>query len=213
MENSRERILAAVTANKPDLLPLPKIPVFNIDPADASFIIEKFHATATTIGSKVFMVKDLEEVKAMITEQFREGRIATTIPELAAIAETNLNLNSDPHSLENIELLIMRAHFGVAENSAVWVTEELMQQRAAPFICQHLAVVIHTADIVPTMHEAYNRIGAADYGFATFIAGPSKTADIEQSLVLGAHGPRSMTLFVVESFSNQLSANGNQAKS
>ncbi|MVN21491.1 LutC/YkgG family protein [Mucilaginibacter arboris] len=198
MQNSRDRILAAVAANKPDLLPLPEIPVFSPETEDASFILQKFHATATTIGSKIFMVKDFEEIKAMVSEQFREGRIVTTIPELADIAETDLKTIPDPHTLENIELLIMRALFGVAENSAVWVTEDLMQQRAAPFICQHLAVVLNAADIVPTMHEAYERIGSADYGFATFIAGPSKTADIEQSLVLGAHGPRSMTLFVLE---------------
>ena len=41
-------------------------------------------------------------------------------------------------------------------------------------------------------------IGDLDYGFGTFISGPSKTADIEQSLVLGAHGPKSMTVFLVE---------------
>lgn len=197
MENSRDRILSAIKTAKPDLLLLPEIPIFNPEEMDASFIVQKFHSTATTIGSKIFMVKDLKEVKAIITEQFREGRIATTMPELADIAETNFSLNPDPHSLENIELLIMAAHFGVAENSAVWVTEDLMQQRAAPFICQHLAVVLNAADILPTMHEAYDRIGLADYGFAAFIAGPSKTADIEQSLVLGAHGPRSMTLFVI----------------
>jgi L-lactate dehydrogenase complex protein LldG len=197
MENSRDRILAAVKTNKPDFIPFPDIPVFKPEGQDASFILEKFKSTATTIGSKLFMVNDLEEVKAMITEQFREGRIVTTFPELSDIAETDLKTILDPHSLENIELLIMRAHFGVAENSAVWVTEDLMQQRAAPFICQHLAVVLNAADILPTMHEAYDRIGAVDYGFAAFIAGPSKTADIEQSLVLGAHGPRSMTLFIM----------------
>ncbi|MGI4021889.1 MAG: LutC/YkgG family protein [Janthinobacterium lividum] len=197
MENSRDRILSAVKIAKPDFIPFPDIPVFNPEELDASFILQKFHSTATTIGSNVFMVKDLEEVKAIITEQFREGRIATTIPELADIAEINLSQNPDPHSLENIELLIMAAHFGVAENSAVWVTEDLMQQRAAPFICQHLAVVLNAADILPTMHQAYDRIGLVDYGFAAFIAGPSKTADIEQSLVLGAHGPRSMTVFVM----------------
>jgi L-lactate dehydrogenase complex protein LldG len=52
------------------------------------------------------------------------------------------------------------------------------------------------------MHAAYERIEtmetAVGYGFATFIAGPSKTADIEQSLVLGAHGPRSMTVFLMD---------------
>jgi L-lactate dehydrogenase complex protein LldG len=43
------------------------------------------------------------------------------------------------------------------------------------------------ADIVPTMHEAYRQINIAEEGWGAFIAGPSKTADIEQSLVIGAH--------------------------
>ena len=73
-----------------------------------------------------------------------------------------------------------------------------MIERALPFIAQNLALVIHKKDVVATMHAAYERIGDADYGFGTFIAGPSKTADIEQSLVLGAHGPRSMTVFLVD---------------
>jgi L-lactate dehydrogenase complex protein LldG len=45
------------------------------------------------------------------------------------------------------------------------------------------------------MHEAYAQIGMEEYGFATFLAG-SKTADIEQSLVLGAHGARGLTVFL-----------------
>jgi L-lactate dehydrogenase complex protein LldG len=47
------------------------------------------------------------------------------------------------------------------------------------------------------MHDAYKRIGLAPYTYGAFIAGPSKTADIEQSLVLGAHGPKSMTVFIL----------------
>jgi L-lactate dehydrogenase complex protein LldG len=86
----------------------------------------------------------------------------------------------------------------VAENGAVWVTEELMGDRALPFICEHLVLVIERPAIYPTLHEAYAQIGNADYNFATFVAGPSKTADIEQSLVLGAHGPKSLTLFLKE---------------
>ena len=47
------------------------------------------------------------------------------------------------------------------------------------------------------MAEAYQRIRFAGPRFGTFLAGPSKTADIEQSLVIGAHGPKSLTVFVI----------------
>jgi L-lactate dehydrogenase complex protein LldG len=56
------------------------------------------------------------------------------------------------------------------------------------------------------MHAAYERLQAAGQGgrsifaepmFGAFISGPSKTADIEQALVIGAHGPRSLTVFLL----------------
>ncbi len=73
-----------------------------------------------------------------------------------------------------------------------------MGQRIIPYICQHLAVIISADAIVPALHEAYEIIGEGDYGFGGFIGGPSKTADIEQALVLGAHGPLAMTVFVIK---------------
>jgi L-lactate dehydrogenase complex protein LldG len=48
------------------------------------------------------------------------------------------------------------------------------------------------------MHEVYQKINVAEPGYGVFVAGPSKTADIEQSLVIGAHGPRSMVVFLME---------------
>jgi L-lactate dehydrogenase complex protein LldG len=47
------------------------------------------------------------------------------------------------------------------------------------------------------MHQAYDALTFGRAEFGTFIAGPSKTADIEQSLVIGAHGPRSLTVFCI----------------
>jgi L-lactate dehydrogenase complex protein LldG len=101
--------------------------------------------------------------------------------------------------LQDIDYAILPGQFAVAENAAVWVTDEDVPHRAIYFIAQHVALVVPAAAIVHNMHEAYERIGAFRAGFGCFISGPSKTADIEQSLVIGAHGARSLTVFLVDS--------------
>lgn len=100
----------------------------------------------------------------------------------------------DGLSLAEVEVLEIDGAFGVAENGAIWLTEESLPHRVAPFICQHL--VINVSEIVPNMHMAYERLGHVKSGFGLFLAGPSKTADIEQSLVIGAHGARSLTVII-----------------
>jgi L-lactate dehydrogenase complex protein LldG len=193
--STRDKILAAVLQNQPELTELPDISFLK---GDNQNVQQTYINTLTTIGGKVLQVKSFDEIKALIPQHFdADKRVVSTLIELSDIAELNQGEAIDPHTLEDIELSIIRAHFGVAENGSVWVTEDLMGQRVLPFICQHLAVVIDAQNIVPTMHEAYQRIGSVQHGFGTFIAGPSKTADIEQSLVLGAHGPRSMTVFLL----------------
>jgi len=195
MNSSRDKILAAISQNQPASKPLPDISFLKGGDENPE---EKFITVLTTIGGKVLKVKSFDEVKELLPAHFDTSkRVVTTLNELGDIAELNTGQPIDPHTLEDIELTVTSAHFAVAENGAVWVTEDIIGQRVLPFICQHLAVVVDVKNIVPTMHEAYQKIGNSIYGFGTFIAGPSKTADIEQSLVLGAHGPRSMTVFLL----------------
>jgi L-lactate dehydrogenase complex protein LldG len=150
------------------------------------------------IGGDSVEVANYDEIINYIRTNYAvEKRIISTIPELSEIARLDWT-NDDSHSLQNVELTIVKAHFGVAENSALWVTDDLLGQRISPFIAQYLAIIVHKKDLVATMHQAYERIGNQEYGFGTFIAGPSKTADIEQSLVLGAHGARGLIVFLLD---------------
>lgn len=195
--SSREKILSAVRANQPELTALPDIEPLK-SYGDKEDLLAQYTTVATNIGAKVYEVKNVDEVKMIIQNNFGTGkRIVSTIAELKDIADTKEYLSDLPVQLADVELAILRSDIAVAENGAVWITGEQMGQRALPFITQHLAVIVNARNIVATMHDAYSSIGITNQGFGAFIAGPSKTADIEQSLVIGAHGPRSMNLFLV----------------
>lgn len=192
--SSRAEILARVKENQPALTVLPADLTGMVQYADP---VEMFGSVLNGIGGMMHPVKDYEEMIGLIKTQFAGlGRIISTLPELKDLTEKDWQ-DLPPHSYEDVDVAIIKAHFGVAENAALWVTEALMGQRVIPFICQQLVVVVQKKDILSNMQEAYQQISDADYGFGAFIAGPSKTADIEQSLVLGAHGPKNMTVFVL----------------
>ena len=155
---------------------------------------EKFKTVLEGIGGVLIMTNDLQSVSNYVNANFKEGnKYITTIATLNGIEK--INHDEDAHKLEDVEVAVISGAFAVAENSAIWITASSLQTRALPFICQHLVVVLQQQDIVHNMHEAYDRIAGEEYDYGVFIAGPSKTADIEQSLVLGAHGPKTMTVF------------------
>ena len=194
--SSRDRILATIKNNQPGQRDLPSLtPPGDGHEADLS---KQFVDVLEAIGGRAYIVSGWDRIATILKEEYTQNhRLVSGCPQLSSMAEVTARYE-DPHSLENVDLAVLEAHFGVAENGACWITEDRMIERALPFIAQHLALVIHKRDIVAHMHQAYEVIADKNYGFGTFIAGPSKTADIEQSLVLGAHGPRSMTVFLVD---------------
>lgn len=194
--SSRDSILEKIKQNQPSTVSeLPNLTFLGLDTFD---ILEKYKTVLKGIGGDFVEVSNYAEIIDFVKKNYAAGkRMITTIPELAEIATLDW-FNVDPHTLEDVELTLVKAHFGVAENSALWVTDDILGQRVSTFIPQYLAIIVNKKDIVATMHQAYDRIGNQEYGFGTFIAGPSKTADIEQSLVLGAHGARGLTVFLME---------------
>jgi len=194
--SSRTLILEKIKQNQPSVdSKLPNLTFLGLDTFD---ILENYKTVLKGIGGDFVEVPNYEAIIDFVKNNYdTQKRMITTIPELAEIATTDW-FNDDPHTLEDVELTVVKAHFGVAENSALWVTDDNMGQRIAAFIPQYLAIIVNQKDIVATMHQAYERIGKQEYGFGTFIAGPSKTADIEQSLVLGAHGARGLMVFIMD---------------
>lgn len=193
--SARENILNVIAMNQPEFIEIPVI--------DSSVVIQyddvyaQFKTVLESIGGKTELISDTSVLKQQLTADKQNGSfVVNTISALGEVDEQVAFLSAS--ELEKVEKAYVKGTIGVAENGAIWVYESQMINRLIPFICQHLVLVIEKKDIVNTLHQAYEKVEVSKEGFGAFIAGPSKTADIEQSLVIGAHGARSAVIYVIE---------------
>lgn len=100
------------------------------------------------------------------------------------------------NKLSQLDSVILEGQFGVAENGAIWLDDSNFPNRIIPFIAEHLIICLDPGKIVLDMHQAHALLGKVQTGFGVFISGPSKTADIEQNLVFGAHGAKELTVLI-----------------
>lgn len=192
--NSREKILNAIKQNKPSEFVLPSDVAF---PNVYDNVVEKYVETLCAIGGKASVINDLSDVKQLLLRKQQEG--VEVVNAIEGLRDTNILAYTKRKAaeLEKVNTVFIKGEIAVAENSAVWISERNMGNRIFPFICQHLVILITVKNIVGNMHEAYEKIRVDEDGYGVFIAGPSKTADIEQSLVIGAHGPLSLQVFII----------------
>jgi len=193
MNSSKEAIIAAIKKNKPDLLPLPEHPEFPY----GDNLIEQFQASIKLNGGAARTGEGKMAIQSYLKENFTPDNQVLSLVE-GITGNFDIKNVQDPHELEHIEVAVLEGDWGVVENAAIWLPEEKIVHRALPFIAQHLIVLLKIDRLLGNMHEVYQKINVAGPGYGVFVAGPSKTADIEQSLIIGAHGPRSMVVFLME---------------
>jgi L-lactate dehydrogenase complex protein LldG len=154
---------------------------------------DKFQTFSTmieSVGGKALVI-DKKDLDKTIKELYPDEEQISTNVDFCSLGNFDSNMQEDVHNLKDIDLAIVKGNFAVAENGAIWMKNENNRHRALYFIAQNIVIVIDEKDILNNMHEAYEKIEFENAGYGVFISGPSKTADIEQSLVIGAHGPKS----------------------
>jgi L-lactate dehydrogenase complex protein LldG len=194
--NSREQILHDLRKSAPPVVPLPSIPTGIIYPDR----VKQFEDMFNSVGGKCSRVPDaaaLQEELAKLEVYAKAKIVASLVSGIESRGIDPMTI-ADPHDLAALDVAILPAQFGVAENGAVWIPgSTLGPERAIFVIAQYVVLVLSASEIVSNMHQAYERVQIERPGFGLFLCGPSKTADIEQSLVIGAHGARSCNLFLI----------------
>ncbi|WP_299528371.1 LUD domain-containing protein [uncultured Lutibacter sp.] len=191
----REAILNSIKKNKPELVNIPKIDIQLFD--EEIDLVETFKNNVQLVGGSIAEINQINNLDSEIKKLYPNAKnIVTHIPEsnLGTIEITN---ETTPHSLKNVDLTIIKGEFGISENGAVWISEDQFPIRVLPFITNDLVILLQKESLCLHMYNAYKKIFDRRRTFGLFISGPSKTADIEQCLVIGAQGAMNLTVILV----------------
>ena len=192
--SSKEDILKKFRANVREKFDMPSLD--DIKAVTYPNVLVQFIRMSENVGGQVLEVEAGRDINQLIRELFPDAKeIASNLPEIT-IATRSPDTVGRARDLNGTDVGIIRGKFGVAENGCIWVPQET-KEKAVCFISENLVILLPKSQIVNNMHEAYKRIEFNDYGYGTFISGPSKTADIAQVLVMGAQAARSVTVLLL----------------
>lgn len=184
---SKQQIIDRLKQNTIETYPKP---VLNFEHSTWDDKIQQFKTMCETVGGRAEELQPNETIDQAIQRIFPNiESLACNLPEVTC-ATFNPDDKALPSELNGTDVMVMRGQFGVCENAAVYY-EQTYRHRAIYFIAERMLILLDKTQLVDTMHDAYKRVPKehpAEY--RGFISGPSKTADIEQALVKGAHGAR-----------------------
>ncbi len=190
----KEDLLAKLRKNTREQFDMPDLTIKAIKYPDT---VKQFIEMSQTVGGKVKCIKKSDDVNKVIRELYPEAKVfASNVPGIT-IAQKNPDTVAEANDLNGTDVGILQGELGVAENGCIWIPQT-MKEKAVCFISEELVILLDKKNIVDNMHEGYKRIEVPALGYGCWISGPSKTADIEQALVMGAQAARGVTVLLIE---------------
>lgn len=141
-----------------------------------------------------------EELKNFLLPYDKESILCHEEEISATLKKSNIPFSSENQLPENIQVGITGCEFLIAHTGSVMVSSAQKGGRQL-FVYPPVHVIIATkSQVVDYLEQAYSGIQkkyASNFpSQVTIITGPSRTADIEKTLILGAHGPRELHVFI-----------------
>jgi L-lactate dehydrogenase complex protein LldG len=166
--------------------------------------VERFRERALALESSSDEVETMASVPAAVARYLKANHLpmnAVVWPELAALNWNAAGIAAEARKAEGRDLVGITASFcAVAETGTLLLLSGAPTPASTSLLPEtHVAIVL-TARIVKGMEDAWSLLRAERGRLpraTNFVSGPSRTADIEQTLVLGAHGPYRVHIVLV----------------
>lgn len=173
-------------------------------PGDREALLQRFLAQSEALASSTERIVERGSVPAAVAAYLRRaglGREAVIWHELADLDWAAAGLHVAVRPAEGADLIgITGAFCAVAETGTLLLASSPETPAAASLLPETHVAVINAERVLATMEDAFDLV-RAELGqlprALNFVSGPSRTADIEQTLVIGAHGPYRVHLIVV----------------
>jgi L-lactate dehydrogenase complex protein LldG len=170
-------------------------------------LIKMFQTMLENCGTKVVRLRSMKALPEALAAALRESNLPSRLR--AGADHIFDDLRAEPGLLEILPgaaaaedtASLSRAFAGAAESGTLFLLSGPDNPSTLNFLPATHIAVIHTSDICGSYEEAWTRVRSAYAGTLprtiNLIGGPSRTGDIEQTLVMGAHGPKNLIVLIV----------------
>jgi L-lactate dehydrogenase complex protein LldG len=158
-------------------------------------LVEQFTKELTSLGGKVQETRDLSEeiVELLKAREINRIHLEPGTLNESMLRQAGIEFTYEPDP--SIRLGVTKAICGLADTGSILETDGEGSPLHASLLTETHIAVLRKSDILPSLSNAMHLV--KEKKAATFITGPSRTADIEMTLTIGVHGPREIMVFLV----------------
>ena len=160
----------------------------------------EFHVCASLTGA-IQHVKNLALAGGWKKIGRHSGELTDAVARELGLAEVRTDGGYAVNDLESCEAGLTQCEALVAQTGSVLVSAPSAGGRALSVLPPHHVVLARRSQMVPDLTAALQGVQEKFKNqfpsFLSFISGPSRTGDIERVLVLGAHGPKKLTILLL----------------
>ena len=208
MDSSRNNILARLKAaqeNRGEIgesLPDFTSPVYH--PLNES-LSQEFKTNLEIIGGQVILCQTKSEIAKhvkQICEEKNRNNLFCTDPNLQNLLQGSIEIESDENSFAGLNIGLTGCEFLIAHLGSVLVSSAQISGRRLNVFPETHIVVAHISQLTDYLDHAIEKVQKKYKNelpsLISNITGPSRTADIEKTLVMGMHGPKSLIVIISE---------------